>query len=149
LIITSILLVILANILPLFNSKLKILPYLSYPAFWELIGLALFSIAIILILIFSLNQYKFIPRINRKNCFDFYYNLNWVILYQHSNESLSALSVIIHKNLEKIFEYAARYDNRWNVKGSPFKSAFEKNKVPEKEHDLVNDSLSYNRCFDV
>jgi len=142
LIITSILLVILANILPLFNSKLKILPYLSYPAFWELISLALFSIAIILILIFSLNQYRFIPRINRKNCFVFYYNLEWVILYQHNIESLSALSVIIHENLEKIFEYAAKYDNRWNVNGSTFKSAFEKNKVPEREHDLVKISCN-------
>jgi len=131
LIITSISFVIFANILPLFNSKLKILPYLSYPAFWELIGLTLFSIAITLILVFSLNQYRFIPNINRKNCFDFYNNLYRVVLYEHSNESLSAISVIIHKNLEKIFEYAARYDNRWNVKGSPFKSAFEKNKVPE------------------
>lgn len=138
----SILLVILANILPLFNSKLKILPYLSYPAFWELISLALFSIAIILILIFSLDQYRFIPNINRKNCFDFYNNLYRVVLYEHSNESLSAISIIIHKNLEKIFEYAARYDNRWNVKGSPFKSAFEKNKVPDKEHNLVNISCN-------
>lgn len=142
LIIISILLVILANILPLFNSKLKILPYLSYPAFWELISLALFSIAIILILIFSLNQYRFIPNINRKNCFDFYNNLYRVVLYEHSNENLSAISIIIHKNLEKIFEYAARYDNRWNVKGSPFKSAFEKNKVPDKEHNLVNISCN-------
>ena len=142
LIIISILLVILANILPLFNSKLEILPYLSYPAFWELIGLTLFSIAIILILIFSLNQYRFIPNINRKNCFDFYNNLYRVVLYEHSNESLSAISIIIHKNLEKIFEYAARYDNRWNVKGSPFKSAFEKNKVPDKEHNLVNISCN-------
>lgn len=142
LIIISILLVILANILPLFNSKLKILPCLSYPAFWELIGLILFSIAIIIILIFSLNQYRFIPNINRKNCSDFYDNLYWVILYEHSNESLSAISIIIHKNLEKIFEYAARYDNRWNVKGSLFKSAFEKNKVPDKEHNLVNISCN-------
>jgi len=142
LIIISILLVILANILPLFNSKLKILPYLSYPAFWELIGLTLFSIAITLILVFSLNQYRFIPNINRKNCFDFYNNLYRVVLYEHSNESLSAISIIIHKNLEKIFEYAARYDNRWNVKGSPFKSAFEKNKVPDKEHNLVNISCN-------
>jgi len=142
LIITSILLVILANILPLFNSKLKILPYLSYPAFWELIGLTLFSIAITLILVFSLNQYRFILNINRKNCFDFYNNLYRVVLYEHSNESLSAISIIIHKNLEKIFRYAARYDNRWNVKGSPFKSAFEKNKVPEKEHNLVNISCN-------
>ena len=141
LIITSILLVILANILPLFNSKLKILPYLSYPAFWELIGLTLFSIAIILILIFSLNQYRFIPNINRKNCFDFSYNLYRVILYEHSNESLSAISIIIDKNLGKIFKYAAKYDYRWNVKGSSFKSAFEKNKVPEKEHNLVNISF--------
>ena len=138
----SVLSVIFANILPLFNSKLKILPYLSYPAFWELIGLTLFSIAIILILIFSLNQYRFIPNINRKNCFDFYNNLYRVVLYEHSNESLSAISIIIHKNLEKIFEYAARYDNRWNVKGSPFKSAFEKNKVPEKEYNLVNISCN-------
>jgi len=138
----SVLSVIFANILPLFNSKLKILPYLSYPAFWELIGLTLFSIAIILILIFSLNQYRFIPNINRKNCFDFYNNLYRVVLYEHSNEGLSAISIIIHKNLEKIFEYAARYDNRWNVKGSPFKSAFEKNKVPEKEHNLVNISCN-------
>lgn len=134
----SILFVILANILPLFNSKLKILPYLSYPAFWELIGLILFSIAVILILIFSVNPYRFIPIINRKNCFDFSYNLYWVILYEHSNEGLSAISIIINKNLEKIFKYAAKYDYRWNVKGSSFKSAFEKNKVPEKEHNLVN-----------
>lgn len=138
----SILSAIFANILPLFNSKLKILPYLSYPAFWELISLALFSIAIISILIFSLNQYRFIPNVNRKNCSDFYDNLYWVILYEHSNESLSAISIIIHKNLEKIFMYAARYDNRWNVKGSPFKSAFEKNKVPDKEHNLVNISCN-------
>src|SRR5665648_246978 len=142
LIIASILSVIFANILPLFNSKLKILPYLSYPTFWELIGLILFSIAIILILIFSLNQYRFIPMINRKNCFNFYNNLYREVLYEHSNESLSAISVIIHKNLEKIFKYAARYDNRWNVKGSPFKSAFEKNEVPENEHDLVNISCN-------
>jgi len=142
LIIASISFVIFANILPLFNSKLKILPYLSYPAFWELIGLTLFSIAITLILVFSLNQYRFIPNINRKSCFDFYNNLYRVVLYEHSNESLSAISIIIHKNLEKIFEYAARYDNRWNVKGSPFKSAFEKNKVPEKEHNLVNISCN-------
>lgn len=142
LIIISILLVILANILPLFNSKLKILPCLSYPAFWELIGLILFSIAIILILIFSLNQYRFIPNINRKSCSDFYNNLYRVVLYEHSNENLSAISIIIHKNIEKIFEYAARYDNRWNVKGSPFKSAFEKNKVPDKEHNLVNISCN-------
>ncbi|MCK4376731.1 MAG: hypothetical protein KAV97_00760 [Actinomycetia bacterium] len=142
LIIISILLVILANILPLFNSKLKILPYLSYPAFWELIGLTLFSIAITLILVFSLDQYRFIPNINRKNCFDFYNNLYRVVLYEQSNESLSAISIIIQKNLEKIFEYAARYDNRWNVKGSPFKSAFEKNKVPDKEHNLVNISCN-------
>jgi len=138
LIIISILLVILANILPLFNSKLKILPYLSYPAFWELLGLILFSIAVILILIFSVNPYRFIPIINRKNCFDFSYNLYRVILYEHSNESLSAISIIINKNLGKIFKYAAKYDYRWNVKGSSFKSAFEKNKVPEKEHNLVN-----------
>jgi len=142
LIIISILLVILANILPLFNSKLKILPYLSYPAFWELIGLTLFSVAITLILVFSLNQYRFIPNIDRKNCFDFYNNLYGVVLYEHSNENLSAISIIIHKNIEKIFEYAARYDNRWNVKGSPFKSAFEKNKVPDKEHNLVNISCN-------
>jgi len=115
---------------------------LSYPVFWELIGLSLFSIAIILILIFSLNQYRFIPNINRKNCFDFYNNLYRVVLYEPSNESLSAISIIIHKNLEKIFEYAARYDNRWNVKGSPFKSPFEKNKVPDKEHNLVNISCN-------
>ncbi len=134
----SILFVILANILPLFNSKLKILSYLSYPAFWELIGLILFSIAVILILIFSVNPYRFIPIINRKNCFDFHYNLYRVILYEHSNESLSAISIIISKNLEKIFKYAAKYDYRWNIKGSSFKSAFEKNKVPEKEHNLVN-----------
>jgi hypothetical protein len=77
LITASILSVIFANILPLFNSNLKILPFLSYPVFWEIIGLALFSIAIVLILIFSLNRYNFIPTINRKNCFDFYYNLEW------------------------------------------------------------------------
>jgi hypothetical protein len=65
-----------------------------------------------------------------------------VVLYEHSNESLSAISIIIHKNLEKIFEYAARYDNRWKVKGSPFKSPFEKNKVPDKEHNLVNISCN-------
>ena len=142
LIITSILFVIFANILPLFNSNFKILPCLSYPVFWELIGLTLFSIAIISILIFSLEQYRFIPMINKKNCFDFYNNLYWVVLYEHSNESLSAISIILDKNLEKIFKYAARYDNRWNVKGSPFKSAFEKNKVPDKEHNLVNISCN-------
>ena len=136
------LLVIFANILPLFNSKFKILPCLSYPVFWELIGLALFSIAIISVLIFSLNQSRFIPIINRKNCFDFYDNSYRVILYEHSNENLSAISIIIHKNLEKIFECAARYDNRWNIKGSPFKSAFEKNKVLEKEYNLVNISCN-------
>jgi len=138
LIITSISFVIFANILPLFNSNFKILPCLSYPVFWELIGLTLFSIAIISILFFSLEQYRFIPMINKKNCFDFSYNLYRVILYEHSNESLSAISIIINKNLEKIFKYAAKYDYRWNVKGSSFKSAFEKNKVPEKEHNLVN-----------
>jgi hypothetical protein len=142
LIITSISFVIFANILPLFNSNFKILPCLSYPVFWELIGLTLFSIAIISILIFSLEQYRFIPMINKKNCFDFYNNLYWVVLYEHSNESLSAISIILDKNLEKIFKYAARYDNRWNVKGSPFKSAFEKNKIPEKEHNLVNISCN-------
>jgi len=138
----SILSVIFANILPLFNSKLPIIPCLSYPVFWELIGLILFSIAVILILIFSVNPYRFIPIINRKNCFDFYDNLYRVILYEHSNESLSAISIIIHKNLEKIFECAARYDNWWNVKGRPFKSAFEKNKVPEREHNFVNISCN-------
>jgi hypothetical protein len=80
--------------------------------------------------------------INKKNCFDFYNNLYYVVLYEHGNESLSAISIIIHKNLEKIFEYAARYDNKWNVKGSPFKSPFEKNKVPDKEHNLVNISCN-------
>lgn len=72
--------------------------------------------------------------------------LNRLILYERSNESLSAISVIIAKNLEKIFKYAAKYDRMWNIKGSPFKSAFEKNKVPKKEHNLV---LSAREIIDV
>ena len=52
LIIAAILAVVISNILPLFNSNLKIIPCLSYPVFWEIIGLTIFSIALILILIF-------------------------------------------------------------------------------------------------
>jgi len=137
LIIAAILAVVISNILPLFNSNLKIIPCLSYPVFWEIIGLTIFSIALILILIFSLTPYSFIQIINRKNCINFVNNLNRLVLYERGNESLSAISVIITKNLEKIFDYAAKYDRRWNIKGSTFKTAFEKNKVPEKEHNLV------------
>ncbi|GAH75992.1 unnamed protein product, partial [marine sediment metagenome] len=118
----------------------------SYPTFWEIIGLAIFSIALILILFFSLTPYSFIPIINKKNCVNFLNTSNRLILYERSNESLSAISVIIAKNLEKIFKYAAKYDRMWDIKGSPFKSAFEKNKVPKKEHNLV---LSAREIIDV
>ena len=138
LIFLSILTVIIGDLLiPLINIQPFTIPLLHYPAFWEILSLISFTIAMLGIIFLSLFPYKFIPKINHKNCKAFYDNIHRCILNDTSKEALAAVSTILYKNLDTIFKYASKYDKDWNVQGSPLKSPYDFYKVPLKFQNLV------------
>jgi len=140
LIILSIFLVVVANLLPLLNRGSYTIALIHYPAFWELLSLIAFTVALILIIIFSIFPYRFIPKLTRNNCYRFFINIRNAILNDHIPESLDAIATILDRNIEIIFKYAAKYDRHWNIQGSHFKTPYEMNKVPKKDQHLVDTS---------
>jgi hypothetical protein len=143
LILLSIVAVIAANFIPLVHAGSYAVPLLSYPAFWELLSLSFFTLAIALLLIFALFPFRFINKINHKNCEKFYWEVYGRLLNDSSIESLAAISIIVERNLKNLFMYAAMYDSWWDVQGSKYSSPYEMYKVPKKYEKLVDCSRSF------
>lgn len=137
----SILAVIVANLLTMPLIQAEPIPFISYPAFWEILSLFAFSIVLLGLILLSMAPRIFIPKFNRRNYEDIWNIAMEAILYDGSNKAVSALCKIIYENIDAIIHYASQYDRFWNIKGSTYKSPYEMRRVKERNIPLIATSV--------
>ena len=135
----SVLAVVLATLLSFPLVPIEPIPLISYPAFWELLSLFVFSFVVMGTILLSMFPRLFIPKFNKRNYKDIWMIARDAILYNGSQEAIAALCKIINENqnLAIIIDYASQFDKHWNIKGSTYKSPYDRRGVKKNNIPIV------------
>lgn len=126
---TSTLAVIIANLIQITNTNT---PLLSYPAFYELIALSALSILLLLFVLFFLRPQTFLSFNNQ-----LLGKLRRELVYNQTDENMTALSRIIDNYLEQIVKSASRAKRRM------YRNELEKNKESDNRSlDFIDIDMS-------